>query len=356
MKQFTKEQIVWYWISVLLLWIGAYFIARYDIFSVQNTSQSSAKTSLESKRWLNEWDVKDIQWNIYIWPYRDLRKQRYEFLWYPKTLQFRLYNFTFEDTKRFFHELAFNGTKIQWIVESSQYASKDNQFQQLLDWFRDNKNIVLVPDERLWVQYQHAKTFIGDDRFIMQTANMTYSSFNKNREVFFFWTDTWVTASLHQLFYNDWMSQPTNMNSLHPNLVVCPFNCRQRIEALLQHARSSIIMYQQYIGAENIQKILSAKRDEWVDIKLILGKFGDAVENQNTPDQKFYASMSGSVKFQSSPYIHAKAILVDNQFLLVGSMNISDTSLDKNREIWILLINRFQIEKLMNMFMKDWAK
>ena len=355
MNQFKKQQVILFWICIFLLGIGAYFAAKYWVFNIQSTSQSFAKTSLESKRWLPEWALQDIKWNIYIWPYRDLRKQWYEFLWYPKTLQFWLYNFTFDDTKRFFHELGVNGTKIQWIVESAQYSSKDNQFQQLLEWFRDNKNIVIIPDDRLGITYQHAKTFVTEDKFIMQTANITYSSFNKNREIFVFGTDTWVVASLHQLFYNDWMSQPTKMDALHPNLVVCPFNCRKRIEALLNHAQSSIVMYQQYIADNDIQKILRAKKNDGVDIKLILGKFDDK-KKANDTDQQFYDAMSGSVKFQSSPYVHAKAILVDGQFLLVSSMNISDTSLDKNREIGILLVNRFQIEKLMGVFMKDWSK
>lgn len=66
--------------------------------------------------------------------------------------------------------------------------------------------------------------------------------------------------------------------------------------------------------------------------------------------------MGTSIKMQANPYVHAKIIVVDNQFLLLGSMNMSDTSLNKNREIGILLINKFQIEKVVNMFMKDWNK
>jgi phosphatidylserine/phosphatidylglycerophosphate/cardiolipin synthase-like enzyme len=66
------------------------------------------------------------------------------------------------------------------------------------------------------------------------------------------------------------MSQPIKMDALHPNLVVCPFNCRQHIESLLQHAQTSIIMYQQYIADTNIQKILRAKKDAGIDVKIIL--------------------------------------------------------------------------------------
>jgi hypothetical protein len=37
-------------------------------------------------------------------------------------------------------------------------------------------------------------------------------------------------------------------------------------------------------------------------------------------------------------------------------MNVSETSIDKNREIGILLINRFHIEKFMDRFLRDWEE
>ena len=55
---------------------------------------------------------------------------------------------------------------------------------------------------------------------------------------------------------------PTAADALHPNLVVCPINCRSRIESLLQSSQASIIMYQQYIADNDIQKILSEKQKE----------------------------------------------------------------------------------------------
>lgn len=118
----------------------------------------------------------------------------------------------------------------------------------------------MIPDDRLGIQFQHAKTFITDDKFIIQTANLTYSSFNKNREMFFLGSDTGVVKSLQNVFYNDWMSQKTLPNDLHPNLVICPINCRDRVESLLQSAQNSIIMYQQYIADERIQKIVRDKK------------------------------------------------------------------------------------------------
>lgn len=360
------------WVSSILLVICVGIWFKYNIFNVQQTSQSPRKTALEQVRGLDEWALIDISWNVYIWPYSSLREQRYRFVGRPKHLRFWLYSLVFDDAKRFFHELWFNNTTVQWIIESNHFGSNTDHYQESNKHFVANDNIILVPDQRLWVIYQHAKTFLTDSGFIIQTANLSYSSFMKNREIFFFWKDTGVTISLQNLFYNDRMSQRTHSWDLHPNLVVCPINCRDRLESLLQSAQSSIMMYQQYIADERIQHILREKAIAWVDIKIILWDRGKVIswawmsgnydwweqtmQLSDRQDAAFITDMGWAVKLQSSPYVHAKAILIDGMFLLITSMNISETSIDKNREIGILLVNPFQIEKFVNVFMKDWNK
>lgn len=244
-------------------------------------------------------------------------------------------------------------------MESEQYAAKDNQIANLIDWFADNHNITIIPDNRLGISFQHAKTFLTEKGFIIQTANMTFSSFSKNREAFFLSTHVWVLASLQQLFDRDWQWLPTAADALHPNLVVCPINCRSRIESLLQSAQASIVMYQQYIADNDIQKILSEKQKEWIAMKIILGDMGkknSSSNNEKNTDEKFYDSLGNMLQKQANPYVHAKAILVDDQFLLIGSMNMSDMSLDKNREIGILLLDHDQIQAFKRVFEKDWLK
>jgi phosphatidylserine/phosphatidylglycerophosphate/cardiolipin synthase-like enzyme len=47
-------------------------------------------------------------------------------------------------------------------------------------------------------------------------------------------------------------------------------------------------------------------------------------------------------------------ILIDHKILLLGSMNLSTNSLDKNREIWILLRDPSLIHQFSRQFTKDW--
>jgi phosphatidylserine/phosphatidylglycerophosphate/cardiolipin synthase-like enzyme len=46
-------------------------------------------------------------------------------------------------------------------------------------------------------------------------------------------------------------------------------------------------------------------------------------------------------------------ILIDHKLLLLGSMNLSANSLDKNREIWILLTDPTLISQFSSQFTKD---
>jgi phosphatidylserine/phosphatidylglycerophosphate/cardiolipin synthase-like enzyme len=49
-------------------------------------------------------------------------------------------------------------------------------------------------------------------------------------------------------------------------------------------------------------------------------------------------------------------ILIDHKTLLLGSMNLSATSLDKNREIWIILLDTWSIKTFSDQFLQDWNR
>jgi phosphatidylserine/phosphatidylglycerophosphate/cardiolipin synthase-like enzyme len=55
------------------------------------------------------------------------------------------------------------------------------------------------------ITYQHSKVMLNEDAFRIQTANLTKSSFESNREHFFYSDNAEVRSSLAQLFENDWV-------------------------------------------------------------------------------------------------------------------------------------------------------
>jgi phosphatidylserine/phosphatidylglycerophosphate/cardiolipin synthase-like enzyme len=123
--------------------------------------------------------------------------------------------------------------------------------------------------------YVHSKISLSDTAFRIQSANLTTSSFESNREHFFTSSHPEVLASLQQLFDNDWNGIPLQSADFHPNLVVCPTNCRAVIEALLSGARTSIIIQTQYITDQSILHILRQKSQQ-LAINIIVA---DTIDN-----------------------------------------------------------------------------
>lgn len=95
-----------------------------------------------------------------------------------------------------------------------------------------------------------------DHEFLVQTANLTHSSFFKNREYFFVGTHTGVRKSLQTIFEKDWRGEQILLEDIHPNVLVCDINCRVVIEELLSSAEKSIIIETQYISDSMIKNIL----------------------------------------------------------------------------------------------------
>jgi phosphatidylserine/phosphatidylglycerophosphate/cardiolipin synthase-like enzyme len=120
----------------------------------------------------------------------------------------------------------------------------------------------------------------NENAFRIQTANLTKSSFESNREHFFYSPNVAVRASLAQLFEKDWAGEELKTTDLHPNLVVCPVNCRQVVETLLRSAKESIIIQTQYILDDNILQILRSQSEN-VKLHIIVADTLDNTEVVN---------------------------------------------------------------------------
>lgn len=260
------------------------------------------------------------------------------------SLHFWLYTLTLDEVINLRKTAAKHWVEVKGILEDSMYKSYggSNDFKRMVAGLT-GVGIQLRNDDAIGTTYVHAKTFLLDDQFIIETANLTHSSFEKNREFFFASTNPRVLKSLQELFARDRSGTKTTPAQLHPNLVVCPINCRAIIEHLITNATSKISIYNQYIQDRSLQNILENKKN--LDLKIILADI-----ESNYPLQKtFWAQL----KIIKKPYIHAKVMLVDDRFLLVGSMNFSSNSLDNNREIGIILVDPVLIKQFNQQFESD---
>lgn len=291
-------------------------------------------------------NLKVISWTIFQWPSSELYAEYGEFLnSTDEYLKLETYDFTNNFFKNRFKSISNRWIPIQIILENNKYQQYQNSFRQLQDYFSWYENIEFRSDEQMWTMYVHAKVTLNEDAFRVQTANLTKSSFESNREHFFYSDDSDFHNSLEKLIDADWVWDDLLTLDLHPNLVVCPWNCREVIKTLLENAKKSIVIQTQYIVDDEILDILHEKSSE-VDVAIIVA---------DTDDNYDLISYFGPwiVRSLKSRYNHTKMILIDEKYLLLWSMNLSSNSLDKNREIWIILMETGHIAKFEKWFKKD---
>lgn len=236
-----------------------------------------------------------------------------------------------------------SGVDIKLMIERKPYQSYRDDYAAL-EYYFSGTSIELLPDTQLGIDYLHAKLTIIDDAYIVQTANLTASSFTKNREHFLYGTDQLILSWLVDVFLDDWYDKAYYAPDLHPNIVVCPINCRDVVEWLLSSAEKSIIIQTQYITDPAIMDILKNKSS--LDMQII-------VADVDSNDKILSYFWPEKARYLPKPYVHTKMILIDSKTLLVGSMNMSANSLDENREIGLLTLDAQVIQNFLQQFDKD---
>ena len=288
-----------------------------------------------------------ISWEFYQWPNEELYSQYEKFFnSTDEYIKLETYDFTNQFFKYHFQKLSDRWIPIQIILENNKYQQYQNTFRQLEDYFSWNDSIELRSDNQMWTTYVHAKITLNEDAFRIQTANLTKSSYEKNREHFFYSTDSGFRGSLEQLFDADWVWDDLSTLNLHPNLVVCPLNCRDVIKTLFEKAEKSILIQTQYILDEELLSILREKSSQ-IDMAIIVANTDDNYDLVSY----FWPWIARRLQ---STYNHTKMILIDEKYLLLGSMNLSANSLDNNREIWIILLDPEHIKSFEQWFKIDW--
>lgn len=236
--------------------------------------------------------------------------------------------------------------KKRWIdikveMEKNVYMA-NNINKKTYDEFIKNKIDVIWSDSNNYA-LNHSKFFIIDDELLLSTWNFSYSMFTKNRDFMLFIKDKLILEKILANFVFDFKK---DKNFIYDdNLVLSPFYSREKIEFLLKNAKKEILIYFPYFDDVWLQSILEDKLNEWLNIKIITDK-------KNTKVDEF-KSIWFDVKVLDKYTEHGKIIIVDWTYAYLWSVNFSTSSLDKNKETWILFKNENVITKLKDFFFED---
>ncbi len=245
------------------------------------------------------------------------------------------------------------GIKIRIILEQSPYNpnnsySKANKWRKLL-----KSNGINIESGNPKFSLTHEKAIVIDNNeALIMTLNLTYSAFKWNREYGII--DDADVQEIEQVFNADWhRNTPTLTNK---NLLWSPVNSQTRLLNLIKSAKQSIIIENEEFIDKEIARALVKAAKKHINIKLILPKrMAHKYLVKKLIRNGAHVKTLDPAKNQLN--MHAKMMVVDNTTAYVGSINFSYSSLQKNRELGILIHAQNDadvITQLTKVFYHDW--
>ncbi len=258
-------------------------------------------------------------------------------------------------------DAAHNGIDVRVMLEPHPYGTGSLSPRETLDKLKAAG--VKAQDTSPDFALTHEKGMIidGNTTYIM-TCNFTLSALGgtkatTNREYGIIDTNPQDVQVVTNIFNADW--DQTNAQFNDPNLVVSPVNSRTDFTSLINSAQKSLSIEAEEIQDSSIEQALVNAAKRGVQVQVILPSAGSA-SSDSTGDSNGIGitdmKQGGvQVKEDHQYYMHAKIIVVDGHKAFVGSENISTSSLDKNRELGIIVADQNVLSTLQQTFQHDWS-
>jgi cardiolipin synthase len=196
----------------------------------------------------------------------------------------------------------------------------------------------------------HEKCVIidGASAWIM-TMNLETTS-SQNREFLALDDDAPDVKEAEDLFAADFASTPYVPSGF---LLVAPINARDRIVQLIQSAKKTIDLEGEELSDYKIANALVAAQKAGVKVRAVVADNTPTASQTSVVAQLKYGNVA--VVSLGTPYIHAKALVVDGTQAYVGSENFTTGSLQYNRELGLITTNAPTAAQVGQTIAKDFA-
>jgi cardiolipin synthase A/B len=204
--------------------------------------------------------------------------------------------------------------------------------------------------------YTHQKTLIIDGtQAVIMTANLTSEYYPTSRDFLVTDTSRADVSAIITVFDADFAHQPVRPGD-GSDLVWSPTDSQDKLLALINGATSSLRIYSEEMSDTTVEDALIAAAKRGVDVQV-------CGENENGEYDSAYTRLAGAgvhVSYYSSPdgfYIHGKVIEADygtsHAKTFIGSENFSSTSLNRNRELGLIISGHPVLSAIASTFAAD---
>ena len=200
----------------------------------------------------------------------------------------------------------------------------------------------------------HQRSMVVDERFaVIMTMSFSRNSFYKNRDFALITNDTSKVLEILRVFDADLYRTDTIFTD--NDLVWSPLNSREKILAIIDTAKSSIDIYTEDIGDKEIEDHLTAACGKGVRVRMLMPP-NPANQTSLRPSQENLAQGGVLVQIDRDLSMRGRALISDSKTALIGSQNLTTASLDRNRELGVIISDPGIISKLQATFEKDWKR
>ena len=180
--------------------------------------------------------------------------------------------------------------------------------------------------------YTHEKCVVIDAKTAwIMTMNASTSALTSNREYLAVNAIAADVSEAEAQFAADYAGTPYTPVG---NLLMSPVTSRPRLMGLIDSATSTLDFEDEELSDPQVTTALCSAQSRGVKVRGVLAA-GTASTSEKTAIAQLKACGVAMVSL-ATPYIHAKAIVVDGAHVYVGSENFTAESLDHNRELGLI--------------------
>jgi cardiolipin synthase len=207
--------------------------------------------------------------------------------------------------------------------------------------------------------YTHQKTLvINNATAAILTANLTSKYYSTTRDFGIVDHDPRDVAAIVAVFNADFAHKSVTPGH-GDDLVWSPTTSQDQLLALINGSRHSLRIYSEEMGDATIEDALIAAAKRGVTVQVV----GENTDHEYDSDFAKLAAGGVQIRYYKSPsgfYIHGKVIEADYGTpaakIFLGSENFSSTSLNRNRELGLIITTPAVLAAMAKTFAGDFSR
>jgi len=234
------------------------------------------------------------------------------------------------------------GVNVRVLMEREPAGGRPNM--EVISALRDH-GVELRLSKPFRFVFIHEKSMVIDDHVVwFGSGNLTGSTFKANREYMLISNRPDWVEEVARVFDADWRGKRIDLSQARlvwsPDRVsrgVREGNSREKVLGLINGAKKILYLEQAGMVDEEVIEALENAVKRGVYVRLV-GSPADPKENTYfVPGAERLRKAGVHLRYLPSPYVHAKVIVADGNTALVGSINMSQSSLNANRELGAII-------------------